>query len=334
MAAHDDAVSLNHRKAGSMLSAKAAAAAVAVVFVLTATAVAADVVLSGTPGDDVLAGGPVGESIYGLEGNDTVNGGGGDDELDGGPGADRLAGGDGNDVVSYGGTAPVNITLDGVANDGAAGEGDDVADDVEDLFGTEAGDRIVGNGSANTIDGAGGNDTIDGAGGADTLIGGDGDDTISAQDGTIDRIDCGPGNDKATLDPEDVAVGCETRETPSSPKFEPSFATARFGKRGGRLLGVPKLTGVLPGARVAVRCLSGCSLSRSFTYTAKRKGITFSRPVRITRASRVRVVVTSAGRAPRFADYRFKWKSTLIQATQYAGGCSSDTRGRKRVACS
>lgn len=81
-----------------------------------------------TPGDD---------SIYGRGGGDVLLGMAGDDELDGGRGADGLSGGPGHDSVSYEG-APVDVTLDGVANDGAAGENDNVLLDTEDVYGTES----------------------------------------------------------------------------------------------------------------------------------------------------------------------------------------------------
>src|ERR1700712_4155683 len=89
---------------------------------LTATAFAQDVVLTGTDGNDVINGTAASEAIYGGAGDDTILAGGGDDDLDGGPGADLLSGGEGDDSVAYGGSASVDVSLDLVANDGAAGE--------------------------------------------------------------------------------------------------------------------------------------------------------------------------------------------------------------------
>jgi hypothetical protein len=57
---------------------------------------------------------------------------GGNDVLDGGPGRDD---------TSYSRTAPVTITLDGVANDGEAGEADNVQ--VEDVFTGDGNDTIT-----------------------------------------------------------------------------------------------------------------------------------------------------------------------------------------------
>ena len=59
-----------------------------------------------------------------------------------------------------------------------------------------------------------GPDRIGGSGGRDTLVGGPADDRIVASgDRTVDTIDCGPGNDTAVADPDDVIVSepeCET----------------------------------------------------------------------------------------------------------------------------
>ena len=71
----------------------------------------------------------------------------------------------------------MNVSLDGIANDGAAGEGDNVATTVEQVLGGSGGDTLTGNGAANTLDGRGGGDTIRGGAGNDTLIGGTGADS-------------------------------------------------------------------------------------------------------------------------------------------------------------
>ena len=59
-----------------------------------------------------------------------------------------------------------------------------------------------------------GPDRIGGSGGRDTLVGGPADDRIVASgDRMVDTIDCGPGNDTAVADPDDVIVSepeCET----------------------------------------------------------------------------------------------------------------------------
>ncbi len=188
--------------------------ALAALAVTAGAAVGADVVVSGTAGNDTLTGTAASEAIYGRDGNDTINGAAGDDDLDGGPGSDVLMGGEGRDAASYSG-AGVEVTIDGVANDGVSGEGDNVGVDVEDLYGTEADDKLTGSAVANTIDGAGGADRIDGGAGQDDLFGGDGPDTIAARDGEIDRVECGGGNDTVTADRNDVvAADCESVAKP------------------------------------------------------------------------------------------------------------------------
>ena len=108
-----------------------------------------------------FTGGAGNDELIGCEGDDTLDGGDGNDTLDGGSGNDRVLGGNGNDAVDGDGydepssdvidggagydyfegwTIPsdlqrqpaVNLTLDGVANDGRPGENDNV-NNVEDF---------------------------------------------------------------------------------------------------------------------------------------------------------------------------------------------------------
>jgi hypothetical protein len=183
---------------------------------LAATALAQDLVITGTDGNDVLNGTDAPESIYAGAGNDVINAGGGDDDIDGGPGADVINGGDGSDAVVYNGTAPVDVSLDAIGNDGAAGEGDNVGGDVEDIFGADGNDKLTGNAGANTIDGGAGDDRITGGAGEDVIFGNDGDDIIDSRDGVRDRVECGAGNDTATIDRIDTVSGdCEQRAKPA-----------------------------------------------------------------------------------------------------------------------
>jgi Ca2+-binding RTX toxin-like protein len=48
-----------------------------------------------------------------------------------------------------------------------------------------------------------------GGAGEDILSGGGGNDRIDARDGTPDLIDCGPGFDVVTKDPQDQTRNCE-----------------------------------------------------------------------------------------------------------------------------
>jgi hypothetical protein len=70
-------------------------------------------------------------------------------------------GGDPCDQVLYDSrTAPVTITLDGVADDGEAGEGDNVGADIERATGGSGDDLIVGNAAENFLLGGPGNDVL------------------------------------------------------------------------------------------------------------------------------------------------------------------------------
>jgi Ca2+-binding RTX toxin-like protein len=191
-------------------------------------------ILNGGEGDDTLAGG-AGDDRLGTflnlspgdepleRGNDTMDGGPGDDLLRPGAGPeadftdnDTLSGGDGFDTVEYQRrTERVSITIDGVANDGQAGEADNVEPSVDKVIGSPGDDFLIGSPGDDTIDGAGGDDVIDGVGGNDTLEGGTvdggsdhliggsgddklsgsaGDDLIDGQDGA-DDVTGGPGSD-------------------------------------------------------------------------------------------------------------------------------------------
>jgi Ca2+-binding RTX toxin-like protein len=120
-------------------------------------------------------------------------------------GADDIQGGDGFDFFGANGTAGVTLTLDNVANDGAAGENDNVHNDIEEIFGTDFADTMVGDagpqqfqsfGGADTLQGGGGDDNMNAGDGADTLDGGDGADTLT---GGLDADDIsgGAGGDLA-----------------------------------------------------------------------------------------------------------------------------------------
>lgn len=150
--------------------------------------------------------------LDGGNGNDKITGGPGNDTLIGGAGADTLSGGGGIDSADYSArTAPVTVSLDGVAGDGEAGEADNVGGDVEVLAGGSSDDTLTGNDAANTLLGNGGNDTLNGRGGDDTLIGGDGIDTASYADaasGVRVVLDGKPG-DGVTGDNENDNVDTE-----------------------------------------------------------------------------------------------------------------------------
>ncbi len=102
-----------------------------------------DVTLIGGAGNDSLTAGAGDDSLNGGADNDTLTGGAGDDTLDGGIGADSISGGMGIDTADYSSRVnPVSVTLDGVANDGEVGEGDNIPADVEVITGGSANDTL------------------------------------------------------------------------------------------------------------------------------------------------------------------------------------------------
>ncbi len=154
-------------------------------------------------------GGPGNDRAFGGAGADDLQGGPGIDILGGGLGPDELSGGAGRDIVLYGQRGqPVRVSIGAGANDGLAGEGDDVHADVEAVQGGRGNDVLIGSRGANTLIGGGGRDRMRGMGGNDFLSGGDDrlNDRIDARDGAgfVDRVMCGDGQDTALVDPGDI----------------------------------------------------------------------------------------------------------------------------------
>jgi Ca2+-binding RTX toxin-like protein len=133
------------------------------------------------------------DTLIGLAGDDSLFGGPGTDVLDGGTGADFMSGGDGPDAVDYSTrTANLVVSSDDVANDGAAGELDNVGLDVEVIQGGSGNDSITaGDGDPFTLDPA---STLRGNGGDDTLTGGDSGDSLQGGTGN-DLLTGGFGGD-------------------------------------------------------------------------------------------------------------------------------------------
>ena len=163
----------------------------------------------GSDSDDIL----IGNDTDPLEGRgprveplgaNRIEGRGGNDVMDGRGGPDVYEGGAGTDTVTYGGseaagrtfsgrTRPLNVTIDGVANDGGvadrnrAGLTDSVNTDVE---------RIVGGSADDVLRGDDDDPTTPQDEGADILLGGDGIDFL-AGNGGADRLEGQAGSDRA-----------------------------------------------------------------------------------------------------------------------------------------
>src|SRR4051812_36163242 len=184
----------------------------------------------GGQGGDVVHGGDGEDRLYGLEGNDQLYGEGGADNPDGGAGNDLVDGGAGDDGLEkslgvsndpgvggdtyVGGPGKdtlfldnhaqgVTISLNGAADDGTSGEGDNVGSDIEEIEGTDGNDSFTGSAGPDGFYGRSGNDTIRGGGGDDNLRGAGGDDSIFGDAGNdklegsngADTIDGGSGSD-------------------------------------------------------------------------------------------------------------------------------------------
>ena len=118
------------------------------------------------------------------------------DVLDGVDGNDALFGNGGNDY------------LEGAAGDDALQGGND--DDT--IYGGPGLDRINGGADEDYIDAGVGDDQVIGGTGGDMMFGYFGDDTINADDNAGgDRIDCGPGFDRAIYNDGDIvnSQNCE-----------------------------------------------------------------------------------------------------------------------------
>lgn len=166
------------------------------------------VYLYGGDGDDTLVGTAANDFLRGDAGNDVLHGGPGSDQLWGGSGddlffgendgdimwaeatadgGDEFYGGAGSDWVTYENrSTPVTVTVgNGLADDGAASEQDNIDLDVENVKGGAGDDNLTGSPSDDFLSGEGGDDVINGGGGDDVLYGYDGSDTLIG----------GPGND-------------------------------------------------------------------------------------------------------------------------------------------
>ena len=127
--------------------------------------------IAGGAGADTLTGGIGNDNLNGGAGDDTIDPGAGDDTVTGGPGDDEIdqpgaplglddvadgsdvidGGGGGFDTASYAGrTLPVALSLDGVKNDGQAGELDNLIA-IDDIVGGQANDVLQGGPGDDTI---------------------------------------------------------------------------------------------------------------------------------------------------------------------------------------
>lgn len=114
----------------------------------------------------------VGLSEYGylqlvFRGNDVLTGSAGDDRLVGSAGRDRIDGGSGSDLLSYAGYGEA-VQIDLRVGRAVTTTGLALLTGIEDVEGTQFGDRLIGDHRDNQFQGFRGDDYIHGGGGIDT----------------------------------------------------------------------------------------------------------------------------------------------------------------------
>lgn len=174
--------------------------------------------LYGGLGNDQLFGGSDNDYIFGDGGTDTLYGGSGDDFLRGnyysledgkndflygedgndylvsGKGADLLNGGEGIDTVIYEESlSAISINLATSSYSGGSATGDTLIS-IENIYGSNYNDTLLGDANANVINGSFGNDTIKGRDGDDYLFGDNGSDYLEGGNGN-DLLSGGEGAD-------------------------------------------------------------------------------------------------------------------------------------------
>ncbi len=137
--------------------------------------------LLGGSGNDFLSSGKSTDGLFGDIGEDTLNGGTGFDTLDGGAQDDTADYSDrtgGVNVDLRNGTAITGGTL-GASGNYSGGFTEDRLVSIENVFGSNFGDRLTGLSAGSNLEGRDGADRIIGVGGNDTIDGGAGNDTLT-----------------------------------------------------------------------------------------------------------------------------------------------------------
>ncbi|MGL4965435.1 MAG: beta strand repeat-containing protein [Inquilinus sp.] len=156
-------------------------------------------IYNGDDNPNTYTGTPDSDTINGWGGADILNGGGGSDFITGGTGADTLSGGDDIDALDYrnSNSGGVTVNLTTLVSLGGDAQGDVIAADFENIFGTDFADTLTGNAVANQFYAGVGDDTLSGMAGDDALDGGNGDDVLNGGDGG-DTLYGGAGADQMT----------------------------------------------------------------------------------------------------------------------------------------
>ena len=242
-----------------------------------------------------VAGGPGADRILTVRARAELDGGAGDDvlapderyandDLPGPTPGGVIRGGPGIDVVGYENALdPVLVSLDGRANDGRAGEGDDVRADVENIAGGPLGDTLRGSARPNRIEAN------------------DGDDVVDVLDGRgADAVDCGAGADVVLADAGDAVAPQDCERT----TWAPGLSGASLRVRDGRIpvrLACPGASAA--GCRGTVRIATAITVAAgAYRVPAGRRATLRLAPTRRGRAAldrkgalRARITVQPAG---------------------------------------
>jgi hypothetical protein len=255
----------------------------------------------GGSGNDVLIGSLGSNVLSGLDGDDT---------MDGGLGSDSLSGGDGADAVSYAGrSAPVVADLDGIADDGAPGENDQIALDIENLLGGTGNDILVGNTLANSITGGNGDDTIEGQEGSDVLAGGAGGDSVVSRDSLSDSVLCGSDVDAVTADPLDVVdFDCEVVDRGTSTGPPAGNGDPGGGSGNGDPSGEKEDGGVGPGTVVILQKIARATKAGRLAIRMRCRGPGPCRGTLTAESARKLHLGKHTARRVSFGTYRFSWE--------------------------
>ena len=205
-------------------------------------------------------------------------------------------------------------------------------------------DKLKGHDHVETIDGGPGDDRVEGGYNNDVLTGGPGKDTIfgdsttdtcnflsckipfgndviNARDGEMDTIDCGPGEDRATVDAIDVVANCE--QVDNAGGSGPGNGSQQAD---GKLNGPKSYTrkALKKGIAVAWDCTAACTVKLTLTAdkkTAKKLGtkLVASGKGSIARAGKVKFRAKLTGKAKRRISRLRNGHATLKVAVGEAG---------------
>jgi Ca2+-binding RTX toxin-like protein len=205
---------------------------------------------------------------------------------------------------------------------GSAGADDffvkaDFNEAVSTITGLGGNDKLVGHDHSETIDGGPGDDVIEGGLNDDTLTGGPGKDTIlgdssqntcnflacriafgndviDARDGERDSIDCGVGDDRATVDAIDVVANCEQVDKGGGAGPGPTPG-------GDKLNGPKRYTrkSLRKGIKVDWECAAACTVK--LTLTADKK---------TAKRLRTKLLVSGKGKLAQAGTVHFRAKLT------------------------